>query len=203
MSPQQYIVIPIFIALQAFIMMVVTPFVPGNPAENGMAGPGLITWVAFQAWAMYFLAGCKPSMALKVLAGYACGIVASIAIFELAGLLSGLNVENGPAWGLYVAVFLVVIPVICAEKVPGINFIPAWFVGAGVCFALATHCGATRMADISNWAWYGQIATAELIACAIGLFFGWGTVTFRGWYEGLFAKEDETAEAADPTDAAA
>jgi len=188
MSPQKYILIPVFIAFQAFVMMLAAPFVPGNLID----GSGLITWIAFQAWAMYFLAGCKPSMSLKVLAGYAGGILASVAIFEIGEALAFLNIEGGAAWGLYIAVFLVVIPVIAAEKVPGINFIPAWFVGAGVFFALATYCAMPEEITCP-WNWYTRLGFTELLACAIGLGFGWVTVTFRTWYEGKYTPAEETA----------
>ena len=77
----KFMLIPLFIAFQAFTMMVIAPFIPG--ADKVLLGaPGLITWIAFQAWAMYFLAGCTPKMGAKTLVGYAGGILASIAIFE-------------------------------------------------------------------------------------------------------------------------
>jgi hypothetical protein len=187
MSPQKYILIPVFIAFQAFIMMVVYPFVPGNLIDGG----GLLTWIAFQAWAMYFLAGCKPDMALKVLAGYAGGIIASIAIIEIGGnLLGGLNMEGGVQLGIAIAVFIVVIPVIAAEKLPGINFIPAWFVGSGVFFALITYNAAPEEVTCP-WHWYTRIGVTELVACVIGLGFGYCTVTFRTWYEGKYTPVEE------------
>ena len=181
MSFQQFIVIPVFIALQAFTMMVVAPSIPGNSAAIG--GGGLVTWIAFQAWAMYFLAGCTPKMAMKTLAGYAGGIVASIAIFELHNLLTLLDTASAP-WGLYLAVFIVVIFVISAEKVPGLDFIPAYFIGAGVFFGLMTHCA--KPTAISMPTWYAQLAVPEIVACVVGLAFGWVTVTFRTKYEAKF-----------------
>lgn len=174
----KFTLIPLFIAFQAFTMMVIAPFIPG--ADKALLGaPGLITWIAFQAWAMYFLAGCTPKMAAKVFVGYAGGIAASIAIFELNGLLSSLNSVPVP-WGLCLAVFVVVIPVIMMEKVPGLDFIPAYFIGAGVFFALMTHGG--KPEGMGTAGWYGTAAFAELVACAIGLAYGFVTVTVRVWY---------------------
>jgi metal-dependent amidase/aminoacylase/carboxypeptidase family protein len=66
------------------------------------------------------------------------------------------------------------------EKVPGLDFIPAYFIGAGVFFALMTHGG--KPEGMGTAGWYGTAALAELVACAIGLGFGWVTVTARGWY---------------------
>jgi hypothetical protein len=178
--------------LQAFILMVVTPSIPGNKL---IGGGGLLTWVAFQAWAMYFMSGFAPwndketgpcpRMAGKTILGYIGGIIASIAIFELGGALSFLNCSAG-SWGLYTAVFIVVVPVICFERIPPFNFIPAWFVGAGVYFGLMGL--ATKPEDMGTWGWYGAVAIAELVSCVVGLAFGWGTVAFRVKYETKLAE---------------
>jgi len=172
----KYILIPIFIAFQAFTLMAIAPFFPGTPAAMGA---GLVTWIAFQAWAMYFLAGCTPKMGVKTGVGYLGGIVASVAIFELAGAFSGLSSGTTP-WGLYLAVFVVVVFVISAEKVPGIDFVPAYFLGAGVFFALMTYL--KKPDDVAQLSWYGRVALPEMVACAVGLVYGWWTVTFKTWY---------------------
>lgn len=186
----KFIIIPIFIAFQAFTMMLIQPYIPGT---NAALGGGLLSWVAFQAWAMYFLAGCTPKMGGKVLLGYIGGIIASIAIFELAAPLAGLNGETNK-WGLYLAVFIVVIFVISAEKVPGFDLVPSWFVGAGVFFGLMTHASDSRAETLTNYEWYLQIAVPLLIACVIGLAYGWVTVAFRGWYEGkVMPKVEDSA----------
>jgi len=168
----KFIVFPIFVALQAGILMLIGPYIKVGPESIG--GPALVTWIAFQAWAMYFLGGCTVKMAGKSVIGYACGIIASVAIFELMGVLGG---PLGGYWGGALAVFIVVIPVMCAEKVEILNFIPAWFVGAGAYFALAGMHGPSTMSG------YIEIALPEMIACVIGLAFGFCTVTFKVWYE--------------------
>ncbi|MCY3021972.1 MAG: DUF1097 domain-containing protein [Planctomycetota bacterium] len=178
----QFLIIPLFIAFQAFTLMVIAPYIPGNLESVG--GKGLMGWVTFQAWAMYFLAGCTVKMGFKTLAGYLGGIVASVAIFELAGMLSGLDCGD-TKWGLYLAVFVVVVGVISAEKVPGFNFVPSWFLGAGVFFALATF--GKKPDDVSVYAWYVELGVPELIACALGLVYGYCTVIFRKSYEAKFA----------------
>ena len=147
---------------------------------------------------MYFLAGFAPwndketgpdlKMGGKTFLGYVGGIGCSVAIFELNKLFASLNIEGGTAWGLYLAVFIVVVGVICFEKVPGFNFVPSWFVGAGVFFALMTFAGGARPAGMSDWGWYGVLTTVELIACAIGLLYGMITVEFRGRYEAKIAQ---------------
>jgi len=173
----KFLPIAIFIAMQATLMMVIEP------------KAGFLSWAAFQAWAMYFLSGCKPSGALKTFLGYACGIIASIAIMEGAGFFGRMGMSGGI--NLYLSVFLVVVAVICCEKVPGINFIPAWFVGAGVFFALMnmdTFAAGASMTDK-----YLQSSGKLMWTCIIGLIFGYVTVTFRGWYESKFVKTEKPA----------
>jgi hypothetical protein len=176
----KFIVFPIFVALQAAIMMLITPHIKIGPASIG--GPALITWISFQTWAMYFLGGCTLKMAGKTIIGYACGIIASVAIFTLNGLLSK---QMPGSVALPLAVFIVVIPIMCAEKVKLLDFIPAWFMGAAVFFALSfMHKAGTMSA-------YVAIAIPEMIACVVGLGFGVCTVSFRTWYEKMVMPQTE------------
>jgi hypothetical protein len=173
MSFGKFMVIPVFIAIQASVLMLIAPYAK----TLGEGAEGIATWISFQAWAMYFLAGCSIKMALKVLAGYAGGIVASIAIFELGDALAG-DAGLGGYWGYALAVLIVVVPVISMERVPGFNFIPSWFIGAGVFFGFMTLKSLEHNAAV-----YTNVAVPELAACVVGLVFGWVTVKFRGWYE--------------------
>jgi len=168
----KFIVFPIFVAFQAASIMLLAPYIKLAPESIG--GPGLIAWISFQAWAMYFLAGCTVKTAAKTAIGYAGGIIASIIIFKLIGVLVG---PMGGYWGTALAVFCVVIPLMCVERVEILNFVPAWFIGAGVFFALQFMSGAGTMAE------YIGIAVPEMIACLIGLFYGYCTVAFRTRYE--------------------
>jgi len=153
--------------------MLIAPFFKVGPETIGGV---LLTWVAFQAWAMYFLGGCTIKAAVKTVVGYAGGIIASVAIFKLIGVLVGVMGMSGYR-GVALAVFIVVIPVMCAERVEILNFVPAWFLGAGVFFALQFMSKAGTMGE------YVGIAVPEMIACVVGLVFGYCTVTFRTWYE--------------------
>ncbi len=130
MTFKQFFFIPVYISVLAVTLVMLAPPSP-------LVIPRLWTWIAFQAWAMYFMAGCTIKGGVKTFLGYLGGAVASIAIFELNGLLSGL----GPAPALAIAVFIVVIPVICGERVPYLDFVPAWFVGAGVVFGVLSIMG--------------------------------------------------------------
>ncbi|WP_105616569.1 DUF1097 domain-containing protein [Vallitalea okinawensis] len=166
MKFSKFIVIPIIIAFLAFTIQIVdqllSPLVP--PAGNIGFG-----WIAFQAWAMYFIAGCNIKGGVKTFLGYVSGIIASILIMELGGLLTGLGF-----FGVPLAVFIIVIPVISLEKVPWFDYVPAVFVGAGVFFGFMSYVsGAT----------YGAAAVTELIYCFIGLAYGVITVYLRTKYE--------------------
>ena len=181
------------IALQAFILVMLNTFV----AE--VAGADVI-WVAFQAWAVYFLAGCTLIGGIKALIGYATGIAASIIIIELMGIGSGVLPGDVGGMNLIMAlaVFLVVIPAIFfSEKLK--NMIPALFIGSGAFFALTAimptallgltpDASLTKWEAMSNWEQYATIAQAELVYCAYGLLFGWITVLWRGMYEASLKK---------------
>ena len=185
----KFIVIPIFIAVQAATLMLLAPFIKIGPASIG--GGVLITWISFQAWAMYFMGGCTIKMARKSIVGYLGGIVGSVAIFYLMGAFSSLGVFGGA-----LAVFIVVIPIICAERVEILNFIPAWFIGAGVFFALVTmHTMNSTPGEAITLGKYIEIAITEMVACVIGLAYGYCTVTFRTWYEAkVMPATNEAAE---------
>ena len=43
--------------------------------------------------------------------------------------------------------------------------------------------GYAQNGDDHNLAVYTNIGVPELVACAVGLAYGWVTVTFRTWYE--------------------
>ena len=191
MSFWKYMVIPIFVALQAAVLVFLAPYlakINPNLATHEILGSkgGLLTWVAFQSWAVYFLAGCTPKMGLKALVGYAGGIVASALLVELVGILS-TRCHLGE-YSLAGAVFIVVIPLIMVEKVPGFNLVPAYFVGSGAFFSMLAMFGmAKTAADIAPLQKYLEIGKAEMVGAAVGLLFGFITVTFRGWYEKNFS----------------
>ncbi|MBI9017130.1 MAG: DUF1097 domain-containing protein [Phycisphaerae bacterium] len=181
----KFIVFPIFVALQAAAMMFFAPMIWSG---SDVLGKGFVVWIAFQSWAMYFLGGCSVKMAGKTIIGYIGGICASIAIIEMAGVFSGLG-----TFGLPAAVFVVVIPVMCVEKIKILDFIPAWFMGSAVFFSFKTG----YIAEGSMG--YMEIAAPEMIACVTGLAFGWVTVTFRTKYEAMVmpaAKKEENKDAA-------
>ena len=165
MTFKQFFPIPVAIAVLAFLLMLVNLGASHCPNY----GKYFVIWVAFQAWAMYFMAGCTLKNGVKVMLGYLGGAVASIAIMELGGVLGFLGEMAMP-----VAVLIIVVPVICSERVPMFDFVPAWFVGAGVFFALKTYVPNLSHVDAG---------IMSLFSCLIGVIFGIVTVVFRMKYE--------------------
>ena len=174
MKFSKFIIIPMIVAFLALTIQVVDQLLSGFMPVSGNVGFG---WIAFIAWAMYFMAGCTLAGAKKVLFGYIAGIIASIAIMVVGTLFSGtLGFFAFP-----VAIFFVVVPCICLERVPLFDFIPALFVGAGTFFGFMSYVpGAT----------YTNATITELAYCVIGLLYGWVTVVLRSRYEASVSSDD-------------
>ncbi|MEZ9906422.1 DUF1097 domain-containing protein [Vibrio breoganii] len=166
MKFSQFIFIPIIVAFLALTIQVLDQLVAPLMPVVGNVGFG---WIAFIAWAMYFMAGCNIDGGIKTLCGYVAGIVASVAIMELGGAFVAFGFFAFP-----VAIFFVVVPCICLERFPPFDFVPALFVGAGTFFGFMSYVsGAT----------YVTATITELIYCLIGLGYGWMTVALRTRYE--------------------
>ena len=166
MSLKKFVVIPLIVAVLAFIIQIVdqllSPHMQPEP-NNGFC------WIAFQAWAVYFLAGCTVKGGIKSLIGYAIGIPASIVIMELAGVFSVLGF-----FSVALAVGLIACAMIFLERTTWLNFIPAMFIGAGAFFAFMSYVpGATYM----------NAAITEIVYCVLGLIFGFTTILLRTAYE--------------------
>jgi hypothetical protein len=168
----QLLVVSCGLALQAFILVLLNTFVAK------LAGTDAI-WIAFQAWAVYFLAGCTPMGGVKAWIGYATGIAASIVIIALMGApgISSLPSGGGMNFVMATAVFIVVIPAIMSENLK--NMIPALFIGSGAFFGLSGQGEGVAQLDATR---------AILVYCAYGLIFGYITVFWRSKYEASLKK---------------
>jgi hypothetical protein len=183
LSHKQLFVVSCGLALQAAILVLVDGFVP--KATHGMD----MMWIAFQAWAVYFVTGCTPMSGLKAWIGYLTGIIASIAIIKLMGVpgIKSLPTVGGMNLAMALAVFIVVIPAIMSENCK--NMVPTLFIGSGAFFASLGHVAlATAVPSGCQTTQFLYAAQAELIYCALGLFFGFITVFWRGKYEASLAK---------------
>lgn len=173
MKEKNYIWIALFIGVQAFAIQildqVLCQFVP--PAGNFGFG-----WIAFQAWAMYFLSGGSIKGGVKSAIGYFIGIIASIAIITLSGVFAGLGF-----WATPVALIILVPIIMHVDQGPElIAYSAAVFVGAGAYFGFMTYVpGAT---------FTGALIT-EMVYCVVGLLFGFVTISFMTWYKGKYVEE--------------
>ena len=184
MTFKQFLPIPFIVAAVATMLVIMYNYIiPEIPALAKIVGPGMP--VTFQAWAMYFMAGCTLLGGLKVFIGYIGGIAASVFILEFINF-SPANAS----WLMAVAVFLIVIPVIMAERVKLINLLPAWFIGSGIYFVSRGFVpGAQAMG--ARWQSHWDVALFVLTACLIGQVFGVITVWCRMLYEGMLPKPKE------------
>jgi hypothetical protein len=179
MTLKKYIPISFTIACIAAVLQCIDQALGQGPL-NMFAGFG---WVSFQAWAMYFLAGCDIKGAGKVFVGYFLGIVASIFIFTVGGALGGLGF-----WCMPVTLVITVTIIMCLELTPyPFSFTAALFVGAGVFFCMCSYMPACQ----TGWDGYLLGGGVELLYCFLGLVCGWLTVAFRSWYEPKYVKKDE------------
>jgi hypothetical protein len=172
MDIKKFLPIAIFIGVQACIIQIIDQCLCLYVEPVGNKGFG---WISFQAWAVYFLAGCTVKGGIKSFIGYFIGMIASIVIMKGAGILSFLGFLSVPL------VLLILVPaIIYLELAPDLlNLVPAVFVGAGVYFGFKSYVdGAT----------FTNVLVTESIYCVLGLVFGWATVTFRGWYENHYLK---------------
>ncbi len=170
MSFSKFIVIPIMVAVLAFTLQIVDQLLSPIMPPDGNKG---FAWIAFQAWAVYFFAGGTLKGGVKSFLGYVMGILASISIMLLAGKFAGLELGFFAVPG---ALGLIVIPVMCLEKIKILDLIPALFIGAGAFFVFMSY--------VPN-ATFGTAAFTELVYCVIGLFYGVATVFLRGQYEAM------------------
>ncbi|MDF2590554.1 MAG: hypothetical protein K0S75_20 [Clostridia bacterium] len=166
-----------WIAALALIIQVIDQFT-GTKMPIGHAG----AWVAFQAWAVYFLGGCTPKGGLKGFIAYAVGITTGIIIFELAGALSFL----GAFWCVPVAIFIPVIPVMCFERIKILDYIPAIFIGCGAFFGIMNYVPEAT---------YASAAVYELFYCALGLIFGWIAIAGKVWIDKMIPLEEKSEKA--------
>ena len=134
--------------------------------------PMILAWVGFAAWACYFLAGCTIKGGLKVIGCWIFGVGASIVILELGQRLTGSL--GSAAAGFPVAVAIIAFFVILFEKVPALDMIPAWFIGAACFF------GFNPSMDMAG---YKVSVPTILLTCVVGQIFGIVTVFLRTKYD--------------------
>ena len=156
----KYLPHPGIIAVLVVAMMAIEPLIP----------KWLVSWISFQTWALYFIAGGTPKQGVKAGACYIGGILAAILIMVLA---NATGATLGKAT-LPLVCAVVAFAVVCFEKVKALDFIPAWFVGAGAFFGFANVQGANFR--------YGPAFVTVVSAMLFGMVWGFMTVVLRTKY---------------------
>ena len=166
MTLKKFVVIPLIIAVLAFLIQTIDQLV--SPFMSPIPNKGFC-WIAFQSWAVYFLAGCTLKGGIKAIIGYAIGIAGSILIMTMGGWFAPLQFVAIPT-----AVAIVAFLLIFLERTTWLSLIPAMFIGAGAFFAFMSYVpGAT----------FTNAAITELAYCVLGLLFGLTTIALRTAYE--------------------
>jgi hypothetical protein len=169
MDFKKFIVIPIYIGFLACTFVALDQLISPHLPIAANKGFG---WVTFQAWAMYFMAGCTLKGGLRTFLGYVMGIISAVLIIKLAGLLGASGF-----WAVPLAVFVIVIPMCSMERAHSlIDFVPALFISSAVFFAFMNYIPNATM---------GTSASIILLYCAIGMVYGIVTVKSREVYEKL------------------
>ena len=171
MKLQKYVYFPLIVGGLAFLIQIADQLLGPCVPPDGNKGFG---WIAFQSWAVYFLAGGNIKGGIKAFLGYAIGIIASMIIMTLGGWFSALQFLAVP-----LAVGLVAFTLIFFERTTWLSLIPAMFIGAGAFFAFMNYVEKSFM--------HGAITV--MIYCLLGLIFGFATITLKTHFEKRMNKE--------------
>ncbi len=166
MTLKKFVLIPVIIGVLACLIQALDQLLYTSVPPEGNVG---FSWISFQSWAVYFLAGCTVRGGIKAFIAYAIGIAASIVIMVLGGAMT-------PALGViaFCAIF--------CERSEWLSLVPALFIGAGAFFAFMNY--------VPN-ATFATAALTEMIYCTIGLLFGYITICLRSAYEKKVSEDAE------------
>lgn len=168
MKTLKYLGGPLIIAILALVCQVFDQVVGPMMSIGTTFG-----WVAFQAWASYFIAGCTVKGGIKAFAAYIVGMVASIAIIAFGSAISG----NLGFWAFPIAVLVCVVPTICTERVDLISLTPIIFIASGAFFGIMNYVPEAT---------FITAFTVETVFCIVGLILGYLTITIRGAYDNKY-----------------
>lgn len=167
MKKSQFLLFAIFVGVQSFLLQVIDQLLSRYviPFENS----GFV-FIGFFGWALYFLLGGNLKGGAKVFGGYIMGIFFAIIMFFVAGAFKGTGMFAVP-----IAALLVVPMMMYFEYAPKtIGNVSVFFLGAGAFYAIFNYVSGATMVSTT---------LILLTYCLLGLASGWGTVTFRTWYE--------------------
>lgn len=174
---RRFILIPIFIGVLAFGVGLLDPALAKVLQPVGNLGFAFIT---FQAWAVYFFAGCNLKGGAKAYVNYLTGIVAAITIILIATATAPyIGIFANPL-GLCVGCIIF----LSLERIELFNLLPPMFISAGMFFGLMTYMPGAS---------FFSVGMAIAVYSLLGLALGWLTITFRTWYETDYAAKHPTA----------
>lgn len=124
---------------------------------------GLITWVAFVAWAMFYAAGGKRAGYLKTVPTNMVGVLWGWLMVWFAGVL-------GFTGALGIAVGIGAFAMVVQAKIPWLSFIPGAFAGTSCYFGTGGD-------------WQGTV-----IGLLLGASLGWLSEAGGGWIAKIGAK---------------
>jgi len=153
-------------AILAGVVTLITWQLNGWPSSTGQP----VTYISFITWAAYFLFGANIKGASKAFCSMLAGIVAAILMFVLSIAFGFV-----PWWAVPLAVVILVVFMMYAEKVSIINNVAAVFMGTGIYFSLSA-AGAFEGFTVAQ---YILVGVTELIYVFIGFAAGWVTIQFN------------------------
>ena len=153
-------------AILAGVVTLITWQMNGWPSAAGKP----LTYISFITWAAYFLFGANVKGATNAFLSIIAGIIAAILMFVLS-----ITFGFVPWWAVPLAVVILVIVMMYAEKVKPINNVAAVFMGTGIYFSLSA-AGAFSTFSVQE---YAIVGLTELIYVFIGFAAGWVTIQFN------------------------
>ena len=179
MDKKKFLVIAVYVGIQSFLLQLVDQLIGKCLVSGGTKG---FVFIAFQAWALYFLLGNSLKGAVKGSCGYILGIIFAVIMSAGAGMFSWMGILAVPVTALIVVPFMMYF-----EFAPWcISNVAVFFVGAGAYYGILNYVdgiNAVRAAGI------------VMLYCVLGLASGFMTILFRTQYErkitGMKAKEEK------------
>lgn len=167
MKFHKFVMIPFSIGVLAFILQLVDQNLSPILSPAGNFG---FAWISFQAWAVYFFAGCTVKGGAKAYLNYITGIVAAISMILFAQAVS-------PALGSFampLSLLLGCVVFLSLERVKLFNLLPPMFISAGIYFGIITYVPGANFVNV---------AIIIALYAFFGLLLGYISICFRTWYE--------------------
>ena len=167
MDRKKFLVIAVYVGLQSFLLQLVDQLIGKCLVSGGTKG---FVFIAFQAWALYFLLGNSLKGAAKGFCGYILGIAFAVIMSAGVNAFSWMGILAVPVTAL------IVVPIMMYfEFAPWfISNVAVFFVGAGAYYGILNYVD-----GISSV----QAAGIIMLYCVLGLASGFMTILFRTRFE--------------------